>query len=152
MHYKTIFSADRRQRWLLYSSVSDLVNLCLWEWMQSEEKKNLYFGQLAVSMQAYTIAPQITLIPLMVIILISNAFNALAMGCFRGHPFFCSCRDTHNGNEAASSSGLNCIWKTEIPMRGLYLIQNIAKKIGYKFRVSLNTEERKNEYLCVSND
>lgn len=90
MHGKTIFSADRRQRRLLYSSVSGLVNLCTWEWMQSEGKEqNLHFGKLAVSMQTYyTIASWITLIPLMVMILISNAFNALGMGCFRGHPFF----------------------------------------------------------------
>lgn len=105
MHHKTIFSADRRQRRLLYSSISDLVNLCTWEWMQNEGKEqNLHFGQLAVSMQTYyTIASWITLIPLMAMILISNAFNALAMGCFRGHPSFRPCRDTCNGNEAASS-------------------------------------------------
>lgn len=60
--------------------------------------------------------------------LISNAFNALAMGCFRGHPLFCSCRDTCNGNEAPSSSGLNFAWKKEILNGGLYLIQKIAKK------------------------
>lgn len=90
MHCKTIFSADRRQRRLLCSSVSDLVNLCMWEWMQIEGKEqNLHFGELAVSMQTYyTKASWITLIPLMVIILISNAFNALAMGCFRAHPLF----------------------------------------------------------------
>lgn len=50
--------------------------------MQSEEKQNLHFGQLALSMQTYTIASQITLIPLMAIILISNAFNAEAIHFF----------------------------------------------------------------------
>lgn len=49
MHCKTIFSADRRQRRLLYSPVSDLVNLCMWEWTQSEGKESPLWGTDSVN-------------------------------------------------------------------------------------------------------
>lgn len=78
-------------------------------------------------------------------ILICNAFNALAMGCFRGHPFLSSLhveihvmvkKLPHLQDEISAG-------RKKLLMEGSILWKTQLKKLGYKLRVHLNTGEGK---------